>query len=54
MAVKLFLHNIHLLDIYSFEGFLNRHKNDEMVNNYSNSCNYSSDFKKSPNIAKDC
>ena len=40
MAVKLFLDNILLLDIYRFKGFLNRHKNDEMVNNYSNSCNY--------------
>ena len=39
MAVKLFLDNIFLLDIYSFEEFLNQHKNDEMVNNYSNSCN---------------
>ena len=39
MAGKLFLDNILLLDVYSFEGFLNRHKNDEMVNNYSNSCN---------------
>ena len=39
MAVKPFLDNILLLDIYNFEGFLNRHKNDEMVNNYSNSCN---------------
>ena len=55
MAVKLFLDNILLLDIYIFEGFLKQHKNDEMVNNYSNSCNYSSsDFKNSPNIAKDC
>ena len=39
MAVKLFLDNILLLEVYSFEGFLNRHKNDKMVNNYSNSCN---------------
>ena len=38
MAVKLFLDNILLPEVYSFEGFLNRHKNDEMVNNYSNSC----------------
>ena len=35
MAVKLFLDNILLPDVYSFEGFLNRHKNDEKVNNYS-------------------
>ena len=33
MAVKLFLDNILLLDVYSFEGFSNRHKNDGMVNN---------------------
>ena len=38
-VVKLFLDNILLLEIYNVEGFLNRHKNDEMVNNYSNSCN---------------
>ena len=48
--MKLFLDNFLLLDIYNVEGVLNRHKNDEMVNNYSNSCNYCSrDFKKSPN-----
>ena len=39
MAVKLFPDNILLPDINNFEGFLNRHKNDEMVNSYSNSCN---------------
>ena len=39
MAVKLFLDNIPLLQVYSFKGFLNRHKNDEMASNYSNSCN---------------
>ena len=39
MAVNLFLDNILLLEAYSFKGFLNQHKNDEMVNNYSNSCN---------------
>ena len=39
MAVKLFLDNILLLDIYSFKAFINQLKNDEMVNNYSNSCN---------------
>ena len=38
MAVKLFLDNILLPDVYSFEGFVNRHKNDEMVNSYSNGC----------------
>ena len=39
MAVKLFLDNILLPDVYSFEGFVNWHKNDEMVNSYSNGCN---------------
>ena len=39
MAVKLFLDNTLLPDIYSFEGFLNQNKSDQMVNNYSNSCN---------------
>ena len=39
MTVKLFLDNILLSDVYSFEGFLNRHKNDEIVNSYSNGCN---------------
>ena len=53
MAVKLFLDNILLPDVYSFEGFLNRHKNDEMVNNFQIAVT-SSDFKKFPNIAKDC
>ena len=38
MAVKLFLDNILSLEVYSFKEFLNWHKNDEMVNNYSNSC----------------
>ena len=38
MAVKFFLHNTLLLEVYSFEGFSNRYKNDGMVNNYSNSC----------------
>ena len=39
MAVKLFLDNILLLKVYNFKGFSNQHKNDGMVNNYSNSCN---------------
>ena len=39
MAVKLFLDNILLPDVYSFEGFVNRHKNNEMVNSDSNGCN---------------
>ena len=40
MAVKLFLDNILLLKICSFEGFSIQRKNDGMVNNYSNSYNY--------------
>ena len=39
MAVKFFLDNILLPEVYSFKGFLNRHKNDEMANNYLNSRN---------------
>ena len=39
MAVKLFLDNILLPDVYSFEGFVNQLKNDEMVNSYLNGCN---------------
>ena len=39
MTVKLFLDNIRLLEVYRFEGFSNRHKNDGMVNNHSDSCN---------------
>ena len=39
MAVKLFLDNILLPDVYSFEGFSNRNKTDEMVNNHLSSCN---------------
>ena len=38
-VMKLFINNFLLLDIYTVEGFLNQHKNDEMVNNYSNRCN---------------
>ena len=53
MAVKLFLDHILLLEVYSFEEFSNRHKNDGMVNNNSNSVT-SSDFKKSANTTKDC
>ena len=45
MAVKLFLNNILLPDVYSFEGLLNRHKNDKMVNNYFQIAVTSSDFK---------
>ena len=36
MAVKFFLDNIHFLEVYSFEGFLNQYKSDGMVSNYSN------------------
>ena len=32
MAVELCLDNILPLEVYSFKGFSNRHKNDEMVN----------------------
>ena len=34
MAVKLFLDNILLLEVYRIEGFSNRCNNDGMVNNY--------------------
>ena len=53
MAVKLSLDHIILLEVYSFKGFSNHHKNDKMVNNNSNSVT-SSDCKKSANTAKDC
>ena len=53
MAGKLSLDHILLLKVYGFKGFSNRHKNDGMVNNNSNSVT-SSDFKKSANTAKDC
>ena len=46
MAMKFFLHTILLLHIYGFEGYLNRYKIDEMVNNLRIAVN-SSDFKKS-------
>ena len=39
MAVKLFLDSILLLEVYSFQEFSNRYKNDGIVNNYSNSYN---------------
>ena len=39
MAVKLFIDNILLLEVYTFEGLSNRYKNGGMVNDYSNSCN---------------
>ena len=46
MAMKLFLDTILLLHMYGFEGYLNRYKIDEMVNNLRMAVN-SSDFKKS-------
>ena len=53
MAMKFFLHTILLLRIYGFEGYLNRYKIDEMVNNLRIAVN-SSDLKKiCANIAKD-
>ena len=53
MAMKFFLDTILLLHIYDFEGYFNRYKIDEMVNNLRIAVN-SSDFKKIfANIAKD-
>ena len=53
MAMKSFLDTILLLHIYGFEGYLNRYKIDEMVNNLRIAVN-SSDFKNiCANIAKD-
>ena len=54
MAMKFFLDTILLLHIYDFEGYFNRYKIDEMVNNLRIAVN-SSDFKKKicANIAKD-
>ena len=53
MAMKFFLDTILLLHIYGFEGYFNRYKIDEMVNNLRIAIN-SSDFKKiCGNIAKD-
>ena len=53
MAMKLFLATILLLHIYGFEGYFNRYKIDEMVNNLRIAVN-SSNFKKvCANIAKD-
>ena len=39
MAVKLFLDNILLLKVDSFEEFSNWNKTDEMVNSHLSSCN---------------
>ena len=53
MAMKFFLDTILLLHIYGFEGYLNRYKIDEMMNNLQ-ICVNSSKFKKiCANIAKD-
>ena len=53
MAINFFLDTILLLQIYSFEGYLNRYKIDKMVNNLRIAVN-SSDLKKiCANIAKD-
>ena len=46
MAMKFFLDTILLLHIYGFEGYFNRYKIDEMVNNLRIAVN-SSDLKKS-------
>ena len=53
MAMKFFLDTILLLHIYSFEGYFNPYKIDEIVNDLRIAVN-SSDFKKiCANIAKD-
>ena len=46
MAMKFLLDTILLLHIYGFEGYFNRYKIDEMVNNFRITVN-SSDLKKS-------
>ena len=46
MAMKFFLDTIRSLHIYGFEGYFNRYKIDEMMNNLRIAVN-SSDFKKS-------
>ena len=53
MAVKLFLDNIPLLEVYIFKGFLNWHKMMKWQTIIQIAVT-SSDFKKSPNIGKDC
>ena len=53
MAMKVFLDTILLFYIYSFEGYFNWYKIDEIVNNLRIAVN-SSNFKKiCANIAKD-
>ena len=46
MAMKFFVDTTLVLHIYGFEGYLNRYKIDEMVNNLRIAVN-SSDLKKS-------
>ena len=46
MAMKFFLHTILLLQIYGYEGYLNRYKIDKMVNNLQIAVN-SRDIEKS-------
>ena len=53
MAMKFFLDTILLLHIYGFEGYLNRYKIDEMVNNLRIAVNSSNLKKICANIAKD-
>ena len=53
MAMKLFLDNILLLEVYCFEGFSNRHKMMEWWTTIQTSAT-SSDFKISANTTKDC
>ena len=52
MAVKLFLENILLLKVETFEGFSNRNKTDEMVNNHLSSCNLQLTLKVYESISK--
>ena len=47
MAMKFLLDTILLLHMYGFEGYLNRYKIDEMVNNLRIAVNSNNFFKKS-------
>ena len=47
MAMKFLLDTILLLHIYGFEGYLNRYKIDEMVNNLRIAVNSNNFLKKS-------
>ena len=53
MAMKFFSDTILLLHMYSFEGFSNRFKFDETVNNHLNRCKKLQFKKIHANIAKD-